>query len=193
MRRIGILGGTFDPVHTGHVVVAATVRAVAQLDELLVVVAADPWQKAGRVVAAATERLGLAMVAFDGIEGVTVSAIEIERGGPTYTADTLTELAAPDTSLHLVVGSDVVTGLDTWVRADELRRLASLIVVTRSGDERADPPGEGWTVERVDIPRLDISSTDIRARLAAGLPIDGLVPPAVIQRIRERRLYDSSR
>lgn len=193
MKRIGIFGGTFDPVHTGHVVVASTVRATAALDQLLVVVAADPWQKHDSVVASAADRLAVTKAAFIGVEGVEVSAMEIERGGPTYTADTVAALAGPGVSLHLVIGADVVRRLSTWVRVDEIRAHAELIVVAREGDEAPEPLGARWPIQSVTVPRLDISSTAVRARLAAGEPVDGLVPPAAIQAIRELRLYHSRR
>lgn len=192
-RRIGIFGGTFDPVHTGHVVVATHVRAALDLDEVLVVVAGDPWQKRGDVVASAADRYALVEAAFAEVEGVTPSPVELTRPGPTYTADTLAALAGPDRRLHLVVGADVVRRLDSWVRLEVVRELATLVVVGRAGDDRPAPPGPGWSVVPVEIPRLDISSTDLRARIARGAPIDGLVPPAVVREIRARRLYDQAR
>jgi nicotinate-nucleotide adenylyltransferase len=187
-ERLGVFGGTFDPVHTGHVVVAAEVRAVLALDRVLLVPAGDPWQKRGRVVASAADRLALVECAVADVDGVEASAVEVERTGASVTADTLEVLAAPDRELFLVLGADTVANMGTWRRLDETRHLATVVVVEREG-ERAVPPGDGWTVEHVRIPRLDISSTDLRARLADGRPVDGLVPGPVVREIRARGLY----
>jgi nicotinate-nucleotide adenylyltransferase len=188
VERVGVLGGTFDPVHTAHIVVAVEVRSVLGLDRVLLVPAGDPWQKRGRVVASAHDRLALVEAAVDGIDGVEASAVEVERDGASVTADTLEVLAAPGRELALVLGADAVANMHTWRRLDETRHLASVVVVEREG-EHAQPPGPGWRVEHVRIPRLDISSTDVRARLAAGRPVHGLVPPAVVRAIEVRGLY----
>jgi nicotinate-nucleotide adenylyltransferase len=187
-ERLGVFGGTFDPVHTGHVVVAAEVRAVLALDRVLLVPAGDPWQKRGRVVASAVDRFALVEQAVADVEGVEASAIEVEHEGASVTADTLEALAAPDRELFLVLGADTVANMATWRRLDDTRHLATVVVVERDG-ERAVPPGDGWKVEHVTIPRLDISSTDLRARLADGRPVDGLVPGPVVREIRARGLY----
>src|SRR6476659_215288 len=155
MERLGVFGGTFDPVHVGHVVVATESRAQLALDRVLLVVAGDPWQKRGKVVASAADRLA----AVDAVEGVEASAIEIERDAPSVTAETLEALTAPGRELFLVLGADAVANMPTWRRLDETRHLATVVVVERAGDVHAEPPGPGWRVERVAIPRLDISST----------------------------------
>jgi nicotinate-nucleotide adenylyltransferase len=188
-ERLGVFGGTFDPVHAGHVVVATETRSQLGLDRVLLVVAGDPWQKRGRVVASADDRLALARCAVDGVEGVDVSAVEVERDAPSVTAETLEALAAPGRDLFLVLGADAVANMSTWRRLEETRDLATVVVVERAGDAHAEPPGAGWRVERVAIPRLDISSTDLRDRLREGRPIDGLVPPAVVHEIHRRALY----
>jgi nicotinate-nucleotide adenylyltransferase len=188
VERVGVLGGTFDPVHTAHIVVAVEVRSVLGLDRVLLVPAGDPWQKRGRVVATAHDRLALVEAAVDGIDGIEASGVEVEREGASVTADTLEALAAPDRELALVLGADAVANMRTWRRLDETRHLATVVVVEREG-EHAQPPGSGWRVEHVRIPRLDISSTDVRARLGAGRPIHGLVPPAVVRAIESRGLY----
>ncbi|HEX5615065.1 MAG TPA: nicotinate-nucleotide adenylyltransferase [Acidimicrobiia bacterium] len=187
-ERLGILGGTFDPVHVAHLVAALEARAQLALDRVLVVVAGDPWQKRGDVVASAEDRYAMVAAALEGVDGLEASRVEIERAGPTYTADTLHALADDDRALFLIVGSDVATRLDSWERADEVRRLATLAVVTRADEPVRVPPGD-WRVETVRMPRLDISSTDIRARVAAGLPIDYLVPAGAVRVLRRRRLY----
>jgi nicotinate-nucleotide adenylyltransferase len=193
VERLGVFGGTFDPVHVGHVVVAAETRVQLGLDRVLLVVAGDPWQKRGNVAASAAARLELVAAAVDGIEGVEASAIEIERDAPSVTADTLEALAARDRELFLVLGADAVANMGTWRRLEETRHLATVVVVERAGDAHSEPPGPGWKVERVAIPRLDIASTDLRLRLREGRPIDGLVPPAVVRAIRSRGLYTDGR
>ena len=111
-----------------------------------------------------------------GLDGIEASAIEIERGEASVTADTLEALSDPGRELFLVLGADAVANMPTWRRLDETRHLATVVVVERAGDVHSEPPGPGWRVERVSIPRLDISSTDLRDRLREGRPIDGLVP-----------------
>jgi nicotinate-nucleotide adenylyltransferase len=193
VERLGVFGGTFDPVHVGHVVVATETRAQLGLDRVLLVVAGDPWQKRGRVVASAADRLALAQVAVDGLDGVEASALEIERDAPSVTADTLEALHAADRDLFLVLGADAVANMPTWRRLERTRELATVVVVERSGDAHAEPPGPGWRVERVSIPRLDIAATDLRDRLADGRPVDGLVPREVVREIHRRGLYTDAR
>jgi nicotinate-nucleotide adenylyltransferase len=190
-ERIGVFGGTFDPVHVGHLVAAVDTRAALRLDRVLFVVAGDPWQKRGRVVASATDRLAVVAAAVADIDGLEASDLEVQRSGASVTADTLEALAAPDRELFLVLGADAVSNMDTWKRIDETRHLATVVVIERAGDIHAEPPGAGWRFERVAIPRLDVSSTDIRDRLADGRPSDGLVPASAMQIIRERGLYTS--
>lgn len=188
IERIGVLGGTFDPVHVGHIVAAVDARWVLRLDRVLLVVAGDPWQKRGQVVAEAQQRLALVQAAIDGIDGLEVSAIEAERDGPSITADTLEALSGQGRELFLLLGADAVTNMPTWKRLDATRALATVVVIERDG-EHAEPPGPGWRVEHLAIPRLDVSATEIRERLASGHAIDGLVPPAVVRLIRELDLY----
>ena len=184
-----MLGGTFDPVHVGHVVAAADARSALSLDRVLFLVAGDPWQKRGRVAASAADRLALVEAAVTGVEGVEASTIEVDRDGPSVTADSLEALSAPDRALFLLLGADAVANMPTWKRLEDTRVLATVVVIERAGDIHAEPPGPGWRFERLAIPRLDVSSTDIRDRLASGRPIDGLVPPAVMDLIRARGLY----
>jgi nicotinate-nucleotide adenylyltransferase len=198
-ERVGVLGGTFDPIHIAHLVAALGARHALGLDRVLLVVAGDPWQKRTSVVASAADRLAMARAAIDGLDGLEVSAIEVERPGPTYTIDTLRVLAAADRELFLIVGDDVAARLDTWHEADAVRTAATLVVVTRDRDPTAfDPTAlDPATVARgtrvdVHIPRLDVASTDLRARVARGEPIDVLVPCGAVRVIRERRLYTPS-
>ena len=208
-ERVGVLGGTFDPVHIAHLVAASAARHALDLDRVVLVVAGDPWQKRDSVVASAVDRLEMTRAAVDGMqsddrsEGLEVSALEIERSGPTYTIDTLRVLADADRDLFLIVGSDVAARLDTWHRADEVRAAATLVVVSRGGADQAaaathttnttntDSHQDGRVV-RLRIPRLDVSSTDLRERVARGEPIDVLVPSGAVRVIRERRLYTRS-
>jgi nicotinate-nucleotide adenylyltransferase len=191
-RRLGIYGGTFDPIHVGHLVTAVSARHELSLDCLLLVVAHDPWQKtgAGEDVTPADVRFEMVAAAVSGVDRVEASDLELERPGPTYTADTLAELRAaePDAELFLVVGSDAAGGLPTWERADEVRELATIAVMTRPNHEHERPPG-GWKWVEVDVPQIELSSTDIRDRVAQGRPIEFLVPDPVRHLIEERRLY----
>jgi nicotinate-nucleotide adenylyltransferase len=186
--RIGVYGGTFDPVHTAHVVVATEVRAALALDRVLLVPAGDPWQKRGQVVVGPEPRIRMCELAIEGIEGIEVSRVEVDRDAPSVTADTLESLSGPETELFLILGADAAANLSTWRRLDETRHLATVVVVEREG-EHATPPGPEWEFCHVPIPRLDISSSGVRARLAEGRPVDGLVPPAVRDFIRRHDLY----
>jgi nicotinate-nucleotide adenylyltransferase len=193
VERIGVFGGTFDPVHVAHIVVAVETRSALDLDRVLLVVAGDPWQKRGQVVASAHDRLMLVEAAVESVHGVEASSIEVDRDGVSVTADTLEALAGSHRELFLVLGADAVANMHTWKRLDDTRDLATIVVVERRGDAHAEPPGGGWKVERVSIPRLDVSSTDIRERLASGRPIDGLVPPEVVRAIDAHGLYTGDR
>lgn len=189
--RIGVFGGTFDPVHVGHLAAAVNVRHALSLQRVLLVVANIPWQKAGeRTVTPAEDRFAVVQAAAEGLEGIEASRMEIDRGGPSYTADTLAELGRlhRDAELFLVVGSDVVGELGTWERADEVARLATLVAVARPGASVKAPPPP-WQMVVVEVPALDVSSTDLRARVADGRPIDVLVPPGTVREIRRRGLY----
>jgi nicotinate-nucleotide adenylyltransferase len=192
-ERIGVYGGTFDPVHVGHLVVATECRHALGLDRVLLVVAGDPWQKRGQVVADAAMRFLLVQAAVEGVPGVEASDVEIVRGTPSVTADTLEALAGPHRELFLILGADAVANMPTWRRLEDTRELATVVVVERAGDQHASPPGPGWAVERVAIPRLDVSSSEVRDRLGAGRPIDGLVPSEVVREIAAHGLYTGPR
>lgn len=189
-ERIGILGGTFDPVHVGHLMDAAAARYQLGLNRVLVVVARDPWQKHGRVIAPAEQRFEMLVAAIDGVDGLEASRVELDRDGPTYTVDTVEQLVAPGRELVLVMGSDVAAALHSWHRVDELRELVTLAIVDRDDARLPDP--EGWQVERVAVPRLDLSSTDLRRRVAAGEPIEFLVPTPAVRVMRTYGLYMDS-
>jgi nicotinate-nucleotide adenylyltransferase len=192
-ERIGILGGTFDPPHVGHVAAGRAVMERLGLDRLLLVVANDPWQKSGqRAVSPAEDRYALAEALADEIPGAQASRLEIDRGGPSYSVDTAEDLRAQagarPVELFLVVGADLVPELATWHRAEDLRDLVTLAIVSRpTGEEPAVPPG--WRAVKVDGPQVAVSSSEVRDRLAAGEPVDGLVPTGVIRCIRRRGMY----
>ncbi len=192
---VGIFGGTFDPIHTAHLELAELVRVTLDLDRMLLVVANQPWQKeGGRVVTPAEDRFAMVQAAVRGWPGLAPSRMEIDRGGPSYTVDTVHELLAqePGARLTLVVGSDVVAGLSTWHDAVVLRDLVTLAVVGRPGVEPADPP-PGWRAVTVPAAPFDVSSTQLRRRLERRESVEGLVPDEVIRCIRQRGLYATGR
>jgi nicotinate-nucleotide adenylyltransferase len=189
-RRLGIFGGTFDPPHIGHLVAANEVRVALDLDLMLLVVAALPWQKAGlRALSPPADRFALVEAAVREVDGLEASSLEIERGGPSYTADTLEALhrRSPPDELFVVLGADAAAGIDSWERPGRVAELATLVVVDRPGAWAA-PPAR-FRYERVAIPAMDVSSTDLRRRVAAGRPIDFLTAHPVVTSIAERHLY----
>lgn len=200
-RRVGIFGGTFDPVHVGHLVTAVNARAALGLDVVKLVVANEPWQKVGgREVTPAAERLLLAAAAVSDCEGIEVCDLEIRRGGSSFTIDTVSELLdqEPDIEISLIVGADVVPNLKSWRKVDELKKRCVLVVVNRPGSrlavgEELERQLEGWRYEVIEVPALEVSSTDLRDRAATGRPLDFLIPEAAIRVIRDRGLYAQDR
>jgi nicotinate-nucleotide adenylyltransferase len=198
-ERIGLFGGTFDPPHLGHVAAANAVQEALDLDRLLLVVAHDQWQKSSsRVITPAEDRFAMAQALAEEIPGAEASRLEIDRGGPSYTVMTVEALRAeaaaagrPTPQIYLVIGADLAPDLGTWERADELRTLVTLAVVSRptapTGAVPTAPPG--WRVQRVDGPLVDVSSSAVRDVLGRGGPVDALVPPSVVRCIRRRNLY----
>jgi nicotinate-nucleotide adenylyltransferase len=187
-ERVGILGGTFDPPHLGHVAMAHGVRLALGLDRVLFMVANVPWQKsADQVVTPAEDRFAMVALALAGEEGLEASRLELDRGGVTYTVDTLEQLRRerPVDELFLIIGADVVGRLASWHRADMLDSLCAIVAVPRPGAPRNERPGVQW----VEVATPDVSSTAIRARVAAGEPIDGLVAPVVGDFITAHGLY----
>lgn len=192
-ERLGIFGGTFDPPHVGHLVTAVNVRHDLALDRVLLVVNDQPWQKLGtRDISPAADRYAMVEAAVGSVEGLEASRVEIDRGGMSYTADTLRALLdeEPGRELFVILGSDAAVGLPGWERADEVRKLATIVVVERPGTHEAEPPA-GWSWVCVEVPRLEVSSTDLRARVADGRPLDYLLTPDVIVTIERRGLYRS--
>ncbi len=193
--RVGIFGGSFDPVHNAHVALARQALAELALDELIWLPAGQPWQKR-RGLAPVADREAMVRLAIEGEPRFTLSRIEILRSGPSYTVDTVRELRAerPGVSWHLVIGQDQYAGFHTWHGWEELLGLVTLAVANRAADRpdaplRADPQVLRVPHEAVTLPMMDVSSTDIRARLARGQGIDGLVPAPVARYIARHHLY----
>jgi len=189
-RRIGLFGGTFDPPHVGHLVTAVNVRHALRLDLVVLMVANVPWQKHGsRAISGADDRLAMVEAAVRDVPGLVAGDLEIRRGGPSYTADTLAALQAehPGADLFTIVGDDAAAAITTWERHDEVAASSTLVVVDRPGAPVVLPSEFAW--ERVEVPRLEVSSTDLRARVNDGRPLDYLVTEPVLQIIRERSLY----
>jgi nicotinate-nucleotide adenylyltransferase len=193
--RIGIFGGTFDPIHTAHLEVAEAVRERLALDRMLLMVANQPWQKVGaRPLTPAEDRFAMVEAAAADWPGLEPSRMEIDRGGPTYTIDTVRQLLdeEPGAEVTLVVGSDVVGGLTTWKDEAALQGAVTLAVVGRPGVDPVAPP-PGWRTVQVPVAPFDVSSTELRRRLEAGLPVEGWVPEPVIRCIARRGLYATGR
>ena len=189
-RRIGVFGGTFDPRHVGHLVAACDAMQELELDVVLLVVANAPWQKLGdREISASADRLEMVRRAVEGVDGLVASDVEIRRGGLSYTADTLRALLEeePDAHLFLILGNDAAAGFATWERHEEVAELSSLVVVDRPGTPT--PIDDEFDWYRIDIPELEISSTELRERVAAGRSIAFLVPDRVASYVEERGLY----
>ncbi|RME92862.1 MAG: nicotinate (nicotinamide) nucleotide adenylyltransferase [Verrucomicrobia bacterium] len=191
LTRIGIYGGSFNPVHHGHLMVAAAALEELRLDRLLIVPAARSPFKPDSPLAPAPVRARLLRLAFAGWERCEIDLRELHRGGTSYTVDTLRELRAehPDAALFYLVGADHLPTLNQWREADVLARLATFVIVPRPGmAEPAEAPS-GFRLVRLRGHPIDLSASEIRTRCARGLPIHTLTPPAVAEAIREIGLY----
>jgi nicotinate-nucleotide adenylyltransferase len=190
-QRVGIMGGTFDPIHHGHLVAASEVADLFDLDEVLFVPTGKPWQKAHEHVSPAEHRYLMTVIATASNPSFSVSRVDIDRPGPTYAIDTIRDIALqrPGVELFFITGADALSQILSWKGADELFELARFIGVTRPGYELSDRhlPPDAATL--VDIPALAISSTACRERVASGHPIWYLVPDGVVQYIGKHRLY----
>ena len=187
-----MFGGTFDPPHVGHLVTAINVRHALSLDVVILMVSHDPWQKTGvRDVSPAEDRFALVEAAVRNVEGLLAGRDEIDRGGPSFTADTLQGLARtyPGAQLFTIVGDDAAAGLPSWERAEQVASQSQLVVVDRPGASVALPQQFEWI--RVESPRLEVSSTDLRSRFADGRPTDYLVTSPVLNGIQIRGMYGS--
>ncbi|MCC2592604.1 nicotinate-nucleotide adenylyltransferase [Tessaracoccus sp. OS52] len=193
--RLGVMGGTFDPIHHGHLVAASEVAAKFQLDEVVFVPTGVPWQKAHRDVSLAEDRYLMTVIATASNPRFSVSRVDIDRPGNTYTVDTLKDLRAErgtNTELFFITGADAVRQILTWRGADELFDLAQFVGVTRPGVPMTVEDLKHLPEDRVtmlEVPALAISSTDCRARVHAAEPIWYLVPDGIVQYIQKRGLY----
>jgi nicotinate-nucleotide adenylyltransferase len=193
-RRIGVLGGTFDPIHAGHLAVARAAAEALSLDEVIFVPAGLPWQKQADDISDAEDRYLMTVLATAHDIRFTVSRVDLERQGPTYAVDTLTDLALqhPDDQLFFIVGADALASLHTWHEPERLLSLATFIAVTRSGHDGEVGPSVGLgrdAVVQVVMAPVDISGTELRARAARGESLAGSVHPGVETYIARRGLY----
>jgi nicotinate-nucleotide adenylyltransferase len=191
------MGGTFDPIHHGHLVAASEVQAWFDLDEVVFVPTGEPWQKSDRLVSPAEHRYLMTVVATASNPRFKVSRVDIDRGGPTYTIDTLRDLTViyPDTDLYFITGADALAEIFTWRDADELFELARFVGCTRPGYDMdlntlGEIPSDRVTI--LEIPALAISSTECRERRQKGEPVWYLVPDGVVQYIVKHDLYAAS-
>jgi len=188
--RLGVFGGTFDPPHVGHLIVAQDACTVLGLDRVLFVAAAVPPHKQDRVTTPAPLRLEMLEAALDGDERFEACAHELRRAGPSYTVDTLRELRRerPGAEIFLLLGADQVRELHLWREPAAIAELATIVELSRAGVDAA-PPGNGMVCRRLEVTPIGLSSTEIRRRVRAGEPIRYLVPPAVESIIRREGLY----
>ena len=196
--RLGILGGTFDPVHRGHLALARAARDELRLEKVVFVPAGQPWRKAGRMIASGKERLAMLRLALEGEEAFQVAALEVERAGPSYTADTLEALKAerPEDELFFILGEDALVDLPNWHRPERILELAKLAVARRAkaSQEALEAAGRRLSgllehVVWLEMPLVEVSATGIRERARGGLPLEEMLPAAVADYIRQRRLY----
>lgn len=187
--RLGVMGGTFDPIHHGHLVAASEVAAAFNLDEVLFVPTGEPWQK--EQVTAGEHRYLMSVVATASNPRFKVSRVDIDRGGATYTIDTLKDIQAayPDAELFFITGADAIAQILTWRDVDQIWGKAKFVAVSRPGHKLSLPEHPAGAIETLEIPALAISSTDIRKRAKAGQPVWYLVPDGVVQHIAKHGLY----
>ena len=189
-RSVGLFGGTFDPPHVGHLVTAVNVRHALSLDVVILMVANVPWQKEGtRAITPAEDRWAMVRAAVTDVPGLVAGRQEIDFGGYSYTADTLRTLGVeyPGAELYTIVGDDAAAGLESWERHEEVVARSRLVVVDRPGEHADVLSSIDWI--RVEGPRLEVSSTDLRARFSDGRPLDYLVTEPVLEVIAARHLY----
>ncbi|WVK82779.1 nicotinate-nucleotide adenylyltransferase [Dactylosporangium sp. AC04546] len=190
--RVGIMGGTFDPIHHGHLVAASEVADRFGLDEVVFVPTGAPWQKSEASVSPAEDRYLMTVIATASNPRFTVSRVDIDRGGPTYTVDTLRDLRriyGTDAEMFFITGADALGKILSWKDADDLFSLAHFVGVTRPGFDLNAEHLPADTVSLIQVPAMAISSTDCRRRVEAGQPVWYLVPDGVVQYINKRGLY----
>jgi nicotinate-nucleotide adenylyltransferase len=190
-RRVGIMGGTFDPIHHGHLVAASEVAALFDLDEVIFVPTGAPWQKSTRRVSPAEHRYLMTVIATASNPRFWVSRVDIDRAGPTYTVDTIRDIAEQrqGAELYFITGADALGQILSWKYAEDALKLAHFVGVTRPGYELSDAHLPGDTVTLLDVPAMAISSSDCRARVQQGQPVWYLVPDGVVQYINKHNLY----
>jgi nicotinate-nucleotide adenylyltransferase len=190
-QRVGIMGGTFDPIHHGHLVAASEVQALFGLDEVIFVPTSEPWQKSERRVSTAEHRYLMAVIATASNPRFWVSRVDIDRHGPTYTIDTIRDIGAqrPGAELYFITGADALNQILSWRDADDVLKLARFVGVTRPGYELTDAHLPVDSAMLLDVPAMAISSSDCRARVSQGRPVWYLVPDGVVQYINKHRLY----
>jgi nicotinate-nucleotide adenylyltransferase len=192
-KRIGVMGGTFDPIHHGHLVAASEVGHFFSLDEVIFVPTGQPYQKDQRAVSAAEDRYLMTVIATASNPRFSVSRVDIDRPGETFTIDTLRDLRAargPQAEFFFITGADALAKMMSWRDADELFSLAHFVGCTRPGHRLSDAGLPDKRVSLIEVPALAISSTSCRQRVQAGEPIWYLVPDGIVQYITKRRLYD---
>ncbi|WP_040325246.1 nicotinate-nucleotide adenylyltransferase [Candidatus Aquiluna sp. IMCC13023] len=189
-RRIGVMGGTFDPIHHGHLVAASEVAAALSLDEVVFVPTGQPWHK--KAVSSAEHRYLMTVIATAANPQFTVSRIDIDRPGVTYTVDTLRDLSSlmPDADLVFISGADAIAQILAWKEIDEIWPLAEFIAVSRPGHKLELPEAPEGNISVLEVPALSISSTNIRQRAGDSKPIWYLVPDGVVQYIAKHKLYE---
>lgn len=191
-RRLGVMGGTFDPIHHGHLVAAEEARSTFDLDRVVFLPAGAPWMKADRRIAAAEHRLRMTELATDENEDFDVSDMEVQRPGPTHTVDSLREFRErePDADLYFITGADALLDLPNWEDPDGVLDGAVFVAATRPGyDASASTYADHPNVHILPVPALAISSSDIRDRVASGRPIRYLLPESVRAYIETAELY----
>ena len=189
---MGIMGGTFDPIHHGHLVAASEVADRFGLDQVVFVPTGDPWQKSGSAVSSPEDRYLMTVIATASNPRFTVSRVDVDRVGPTYTVDTLRDLRqryGPSAELFFITGADALNKILSWKDARDLFRLAHFVGVTRPGFELDASHLPADSVSLVQVPAMAISSTDCRRRVESGKPVWYLVPDGVVQYIAKRGLY----
>lgn len=187
--RIGVFGGTFDPPQNGHIAVAKAVLEQLHLDAVLFVPAGDPWQK--HEISSMADRVEMVKLAIAGLDKFSVSTVDIDRGGPTYTVDTLQDISSefPNSQLFFIMGDDAFTGITSWKDFDKLGELATLVVVSRHGKAPEVPATLSPSVNLLEISALPISSTMCRERIANGDTLEGIVPDKVAEYVAKHQLY----
>jgi nicotinate-nucleotide adenylyltransferase len=191
-KRLGVMGGTFDPIHHGHLVAASEVQFWFHLDEVVFVPTGQPWQKSDQKVSPAEDRYLMTVIATASNPGFSVSRVDIDRPGPTYTVDTLRDLRSlrgPEWELYFITGADALEQILSWRDLDELFEPAHFFVCTRPGHTLSDAGLPEGKVTLVEVPALAISSTECRQRVSDGEPIWYLVPDGIVQYITKRQLY----